>query len=234
MGAEISTDERTELLELYHGLRVSDVRDGMDWNNLHHYGSMSPDMRPLFRTRVIGIARTARYVPYQGELPRMSPEEYSEWSEWYYREICTYPWDEDIEQGDIMVIDQSNVNCGLMGSFNSLAFLMLGVRGYVIEGGVRDTDELIRQKTPVWSRFISQSMVQGRLQYDAKNIPVCVGGVVVKPGDVIVADGDGVIVVPRKMAASVAKYANRELETDKQNRRRIYEQLGLALDDSVI
>jgi len=225
--------EREELLELYKDLRVADVRDGMDWNMMHHYGSMSPDMRPIFRARVVGIARTARYVPYQGPVPRMSPEEYTEWSEWYYKEVCTYPWDEDIEQGDFMVIDQSNVDCGLMGSNNSLAFYMLGVRAYVIEGGVRDTDELILQRIPVWSRFISQKMVQGRLQFDAKDIPVCVGGVVVSPGDVVVADGDGVIVVPRNIAFKVATYAHQELKTDKLGRRILYEQLGWELDDSV-
>jgi len=230
----ISREKREELLELYKDLRVSDVRDGMDWNMMHHYGSMSPDMRPLFRTRVIGFARTARYVPYQGPMPSMSSEEYTEWVEWYYKEICAYPWDEDIEQGDVVVIDQSNVDCGLMGSMNSLAFFMLGASGYIIEGGVRDTDELIHQKTPVWSKFISQKMVQARLQFDAKNIPVCVGGVVVNPGDVVVADGDGVIVVPLEKAHDVAKYARRELETDKQARKRIYEQLGWELDNTVL
>lgn len=229
----ISSEERSELLGLYADLRVSDVRDGMDWNLMHHYGSMSPDMRPLFRTKVVGIARTARYLPYRGTVPVMTSEEYTEWSEWYYEEVCTYPWAEDVEQGDFMVIDQSKVNCGLMGSFNSLAFFMLGIRGYVIEGGVRDTDELIHQEVPVWSRFISQSMVQGRLQFDAKDIPVCVGGVVVNPGDVVVADGDGVIVVPRKIARDVAAYAHRELETDKQNRKRIYEHLGWEPDNTV-
>jgi regulator of RNase E activity RraA len=206
----------------------------MDWNMMHHYGSMSPRMRPLYRTRVVGLARTARYVPYQGAMPKMSPEEYTEWVEWYYREICTYPWSEDVEPGDVVVIDQGNVDCGLMGSFNSLAFSMLGVRAYVIEGGVRDTDELIQQKVPVWSNFISQKMVQARLQFDSKDVPVCVGGVVVYPDDVVVADGDGVIVVPRKIAFDVAKYSRRELQSDKQSRRRIYEQLGWELDSTVL
>ncbi|SFQ47091.1 Demethylmenaquinone methyltransferase [Caldicoprobacter faecalis] len=98
---------------------------------------------------------------------------------------------------------------------------------------MRDTDELILQKIPVWSRFISQAMVQGRLRYDAKDIPVSVGGVVVHPGDVVVADGDGVIVVPRKMAYEVAKYARRELNNDKIQRRKLYEAMGWELDDTV-
>ena len=109
-----------------------------------------------------------------------------------------------------------------------------GARGYVTNGGMRDTDELIIQKIPFWSKFISQSMVQGRLQFDAKNIPVSVGSVLVRPGDVVVADGDGVIVVPRKMASDVAKYAHRELAQDKASRRKLYKELGMELDDTVV
>jgi regulator of RNase E activity RraA len=227
-------DERRELLELYEGLRVADVRDGMDWMMMHHVGSMSPDIRPLFRTRVVGIAKTVRYVPYEGNIPTMSPDEYTKWVSWYYREICPYPWMDEIEEGDFIVIDQSGVDAGLMGSNNSLAGVKAGARGYVTNGGVRDTDELIIEKVPFWSRFISQKMVQGRLQFDAMDIPVSVGGVTVHPGDVVVADGDGVIVVPRKIALDVAKYARRELEKDKVGRRRLYEELGMELDETVL
>ena len=141
--------ERKELLKLFEGLRVADVRDGMDWNMMHGYGSMSYDMRPLFRTRVVGIARTVRYLPYEGPVPKMKPEEYTEWVKWYYGNVCTYPWMEDIQPGDFIVIDQSGVNAGLMGSNNGLYGFRKGARGYVIEGGVRDTDELILQKVPV-------------------------------------------------------------------------------------
>lgn len=230
---EISQEERNTLLELFKGLRVADVRDGMDWNGLHFQGSLSPAIRPLFRTRAYGIARTARYLPYRGAIPALSPEEYSEWSDWYYGNVCTYPWMAEIQPGDFIVIDQSGVNAGLMGSNNSLEGFKNGARGYVTNGGVRDTDELILQKIPFWSQMISQGMVQGRLQYDAHNIPVQVGGVTVYPGDVVVADGDGVIVVPRQKAAEVAKYARRELEKDKAGRRKLYEALGMELDDTV-
>jgi len=228
-----SKDERQELLELFEGLRVADVRDGLDWLMMHDTGSMSPDVRPLFRTRAYGIARTARYLPYEGPIPRLTPEEYTEWSNWYYREVCTYPWIEEIEAGDFVVIDQSGVDAGLMGSNNALAGFRNGARGYVTNGGVRDTDELIIEKIPFWSVFISQKMVQGRLRFEAKDVPVSVGGVLVQPGDVVVADGDGVIVVPRGLAREVAHYARRELTQDKAARRRLYEQVGLELDETV-
>jgi 4-hydroxy-4-methyl-2-oxoglutarate aldolase len=229
-----SRNERQALLQLYSDLRVADVRDGMDWHMMHHYGSMSPDIRPLFRTRAVGIARTARYLPYEGSVTPMSPEEYTDWSNWYYKEICTYPWMDEIEEGDFIVIDQSGVDAGLMGSNNSLVGFRNGARGYVTNGGVRDTDELIIQGIPFWSKFISQSMVQGRLRFDAKDVPVSVGGVLVQPRDVVVADGDGVIVVPRKIAWATARYAHQELAQDKASRRKLYEELGIELDDTVI
>ena len=230
----MSLDERQEILELYSGLRVADVRDGMDWNMMHFQGSMAPSIRPLFRTRAIGIAKTARYLPYGEPVPAMTPEEYTEWVRWYYREVCNYPWRASLQPGDFVVIDQSSVDVGLMGSNNSLGGVREGAVGYVTNGGVRDTDELILQNVPFWSPLVSQGMVQGRLRFDAQDIPVEVGGVVVHPGDIVVADGDGVIIVPSKLARDVAKYARRELDKDKQGRRKLYEALDMELDDTVL
>ena len=229
----MSTNERAQLLELYKDLRVADVRDGMDWNMMHAYGSMSIDIRPLWRTRAVGIAKTARYLPFVGPVPHNTPDEYTVWQGWYYNNVCTYPWMKELESGDFIVIDQSLVNVGLCGSNNTLEAQKQGVRGFVTNGGVRDTDEVILQQIPFWSKFCSHGMVQGRVQYDAHNIPVAVGGVTIFPGDVVVADGDGVIVVPRKIAFEVAKYAHQELRNDKASRRRMYEEMGRDLDESV-
>ena len=223
----------SELLSLFEGLRVADVRDGLDACGYHYIGSMDPEIRPLWRTRAVGIARTTRYLPYQGRVPEGSPEEYLKWSGWYYGNVCRYPWMDAIAPGDFVVIDQSGVNAGLMGSENTLVALKRGVRGFVSNGGVRDTDEVILQAIPFWSRIVSQSMVQSRLQFDGMDVPVCVGGQTVTPGDVIVADGDGVIVVPRKEAERVARYARETLDKDKAGRRALYEKLGLPPDASV-
>lgn len=164
----------------------------------------------------------------------MTPEEYTAWSGWYYNEVCPYPWIATIEKGDFVMIDQSSVDAGLMGSNNTMDGILKGAVGYVTNGGVRDTDEVILQQIPFWSKIVSQGMVQGRLQFDVFDIPVVVGGVLVHPGDVVVADGDGVIVVPRKLARDVAKYAHQELRNDKISRREKYEQLGLKPDETVI
>ena len=82
--------------------------------------------------------------------------------------------------------------------------------------------------------MISQGMDQGRIQFDAKDVPVCVGGVTVRPGDIVMADGDGVIAVPGRLAAEVANYARRELDNDKKVRRGMYGEQGRALDDTVL
>lgn len=228
-------EENKELLALYNHLRVADVRDGMDWVGYHGFGSMEPDVRPLFRTRAVGIARTARYLPYVGPYPEAKGDDYTDWQGWYYNTVCTYPWMEDIQDGDFMAIDVSGVNVGLLGSENTLKALQKGNRGFVLGGaGIRDTDETILQKIPVWSHFIAQSMVQCKIQFDQKDVPIAIGGVTVSPGDIIVADGDGVIVVPRIVAKDVAKYATKILSDDKEVRRKSYEELNWQLDNTVV
>ncbi len=228
-----SKEERTEILGLYKDLRVADVRDGMDWNMLHHYGSVSQEIRPLFRTKAVGIAKTSRYVPYDEPVPKMSPEEYTEWVAWYYQNISYNPGNKKIEEGDFVVIDQSGVDVGIQGSNNSLEMFSKGARGFITNGGVRDTDELILNQVPFWSKMISQKMNQGRIRFEANDVPVNIGGVVVSPGDIVVADGDGAIVVPHKYAFDVAKYAHQELEADKKGRKSIYIKLGWELDHTV-
>ena len=120
-----------------------------------------------------------------------------------------------------------------MGSDNYFGWFNRGARGLISNGGVRDTDELILQKIAIWSRSLAQSMVQVRLQFDAKNIPVAVGGVLVRPGDMIVADGDGVIVVPQEIIVEVAQWAHEEHNQDKQSRRKHYIKAGRELDDTL-
>ena len=73
----------------------------------------------------------------------------------------------------------------------------------------------------------------GRNELESVNKPVTIGGVLIHPGDVIVADGDGVICVPREFAKPVAEFAHEILSKDKQARKRLYQQLGMPLDKTV-
>ncbi|MCL2269746.1 MAG: RraA family protein [Treponema sp.] len=228
--------ENLELIELFKRLRVTDVRDGMDWMGYHHYGTVDYRIRPLFRpeTSVIGIARTARYVPYEGPVPALPPDEYTDWVKMYYSEICFDPWTKDIENGDFICLDIAGLDVGLLGSNNTLNCKKRGAVGFMTNGGgIRDTDECIVQKIHVWSMHVSQPMDQARIRYIEKDIPIAVGGVAVYPGDVVVADGDGVIVVPRKAAQGVAKYAWQEASADKKSRKQLYIDLGMQLDNTV-
>jgi hypothetical protein len=68
--ADMDIKERKEILEMYKDFRVTDVRDGMDWCGYHHYGTVHHSIRPLWRTKAIGFARTARYVPFEGPVPK--------------------------------------------------------------------------------------------------------------------------------------------------------------------
>jgi regulator of RNase E activity RraA len=225
--------EREDILNLYANLRVADARDGLDWMGFHHYGSMSVRMRPLWRTRAVGFARTARYIPYDRPCPNATGDAYTEWSGWYYGNVCTYPWMAEIEKYDFPVIDMSDITVGLMGSNNTLEGVRAGAVGYVAFGGVRDTDEVILQKIPFWSTKVAQTMDQARIQYESHNVKINCDGVCVSPGDLVVADGDGVVVVPRDMIYDVAKYAAREMNADRAARRRLYDELGLARDATV-
>jgi regulator of RNase E activity RraA len=230
---EFSETENRELLAAFESLRVADVRDGLDTLGLHWCGSAGPAVRPILRVRAHGIARTCRYLPYAGPPPTLTGEAYWEWSAKYYREVCSYPWIPRIRPGDFIVIDQSGVDAGLMGSNNTLDCLRRGARGFVSNGGVRDSDELIAQGVPFWSAAISQKMVQLRLQFDAQDVPVAIAGARVEPGDVVVADGDGVIAVPRRLAPQVAREGQAEHRRDRAARRKHYQALGLPLDPSV-
>lgn len=228
-------EENQRLIELFTPCRVTDVRDGMDWMGYHHYGTMDYSIRPLIEAHVVGIARTARYVPYEGPAPLERGEAYTQWASWYYGNVCTDPWGKDIQPGDFMALDIAGLDVGLLGSNNTLSCKLKGCVGFVTNGGgIRDTDEVIMQKIPVWSKHVSQGMDQARIRYVEKDIPVAIGGVAVYPGDVIVADHDGVIVVPRKAAYDVAKYAWQEMNGDKKGRQGLYKELGWELDDTVI
>ncbi|MDD3334729.1 MAG: RraA family protein [Eubacteriales bacterium] len=232
---EFTLSQKEEILNLYDKMRVTDVRDGMDWMGFHHYGTMSEKMRPLWPTKAMGFAKTSRYIPYDRPVPQGAVgDKYTEWSNWFYKEVCVYPWMDEAQKYDMFVIDQSNLSVGLMGSMNSLMPLVLkGAIGYVIDGGIRDTDEVIDEQIPVWSKKRIQPMDQARIQYENHNCKINCDGVCVNPGDLVVADGDGVIVVPSDVIYDVAKYAAQEMNNDKPARKWLYLRRGLDFDGSV-
>jgi 4-hydroxy-4-methyl-2-oxoglutarate aldolase len=236
-----SEAEDKQILDLFAGLRVADVSDGMDAAGLQNIGLMSAEIRPLwkdtehFTHRFIGIAVTARYVPTQ--LPpagRLKHEDYNKWVSQWYQNRSSEPFVPLLRQGSALVIeDAEEVDVGSIGSNNIMSWKLKGCVGVVTSATARDTDEIITEKIPLYFKKPGRGIRPGRNEIESVNRPVVCGGICVMPGDVVVADGDGVIVVSRAKAEEVAKYARTILEEDKAGRRKLYEKLGLPADESV-
>jgi len=232
--------EDVRILKLYEGLRVADVSDAMDLVGLMGSGLVSAEIKPLWRDlddfshRIQGIAMTARYQRTNRPIPRLSPEEYDQWRGKWYATLSKEHFVPLIRPGMVLVIEASeDGDSGTIGSNNTMNWKLKGLRGVVSSGGARDTDEIMKEKVPVYTARITRGYPPGRNELESVNRPVTVGGVLVHPGDVVVADGDGVVVVPRRYAEPVAAWARKILD-DKQSRRGLYDKLGLPPDKSVL
>ncbi len=236
-----SEKEDEETLKLFAQLRVSDVTDGMDKVGLKNIGLMSPEIHPLwkdtehFTHRVIGVAVTARYVPTnKAPAPQMDTKPFDEWVSKWYNTLSPEPFVPLIRKGTVLVIDDApDSDVGTIGSNNIMGWKAKGCLGVVTNNTARDTDEIITEKMPLYFRKVGRGIRPGRNEIESVNRPIVCGGVLIQPGDVIVADGDGVVVVPREKAKEVADYAHLILDGDKAGRRQLYKQLGLPADDSV-
>ena len=133
-----------------------------------------------------------------------------------------------------MVIDDvEDKDIGTIGSYNILNWKSLGAVGVVTDATSRDTDEIEIEKVPLYLRTKGRGIRPGRNEIESVNRPVVIGGVLVCPGDVVVGDGDGVIIVPRYVAEQVAIYAREILDKDKEGRKDLYEKVGLPEDKTV-
>jgi 4-hydroxy-4-methyl-2-oxoglutarate aldolase len=165
-------------------------------------GVMLPYMRPTYpAARVSGPAVTVLCHPGDNLMIHASVE------------VC--------QPGDVLVVvTTSESNDGMFGDLLGTSCQAHGVVGLVIDAGVRDTAELTAMKFPVWAKAISP---QGTVKASpgSVNVPVVCAGVVVNPGDVIVGDADGVVVVPRAAAAEVAKAAQQRVAKEEKTRERL-------------
>ncbi|TFH50045.1 MAG: RraA family protein [Bacteroidia bacterium] len=233
-------DDDARILELFKELRVADVSDGMDMAGLPGMGLVDPAIHPdwvdlkgfthVFR----GIAVTVRYVPTQRPALPGPGEDFARWEGNFYNSYSSEAFTPLIKPGTAIVIDDvEERDIGSIGSNNILNWYRLGAVGVVTDAGARDTDEVGLEGVPLYLRQKGRGIRPGRNELESVNRPVTIGGVLVCPGDVVVADGDGVIVVPRAVAEQVAKYAAEILTKDKAGRRGLYESLGRPLDKTV-
>jgi len=238
----LSDDERAELLDLYDGLRVADVVDGLDYHGFHDLTWMSSAMGPLwedtetFNHQLMGFAYTARYLPTNQRREGLPPveerdyETYQEWADEWWEDVSPDPSTDDVRENDVVVVEAHDVNVGIFGPFNTLTLLDAGAVGVVTDGGPRDTDEVAKQEVSVYCREVNKTIPPGRVELDAEQVPVNVDGVQVEPEDLVVADGDGVVVVPVEHAEEVGKTARAILEQDQEYRAGYYDRLGMDDD----
>jgi regulator of RNase E activity RraA len=207
---DYSAEENRRILELYKYLRVADVSDGMDVVGLQDVGLVDPAIHALwkdtdtFAHRVVGIAVTARYVPTNKREPKMDDKTIGRW----YSTVTSEAFMDVLAPGSVLVIDaMEDGESRSIGSSNIQAWQKRGMVGLVTSGGLADSDEIIKQRIPAYFRRYARGIRPGRNELESVNRPVTIGGVLVRPGDVVMADGDGVVVVPRERAEDVAKAA---------------------------
>ena len=195
---------------------------------------MKPAMRPLFPgIRFAGFAHTAEYDLIDRPLDPMS---YEEFAERQYAEGPEGLWREAGGWGapdEVLVIDAKGTGAGILGSSNTLQGRARGTVGFVIDGTCRDSHECTIQGTPVFCTVRSPAHPMGRIRAVSDNEPIVCAGVAAESGDLIVADDDGVVVVPRSIAEEAVDRARRIQEADRPSRRDGYRKLGLPFNETV-
>ncbi|MFD7689253.1 4-carboxy-4-hydroxy-2-oxoadipate aldolase/oxaloacetate decarboxylase [Streptomyces sp. NPDC059781] len=193
-----------EAVEALAGYGVATISEAMG-----RTGLLGPGIRPVQQgVRVAGTAVTVLSWPGDNLMIHAAVEQCGE--------------------GDILVVTTTSPSTdGMFGELFATALQRRGVRGLVINAGIRDTQELREMGFAAWSRAVS---AQGTVKATggSVNVPVSVDGQVVRPGDVIVADDDGVVVVPRERARETAEASEARENKEAAARAAFIEgQLGL-------
>jgi regulator of RNase E activity RraA len=196
-------ERRPDLLEKFDAVASCYSASCVFADVMYRTGVMDSAIKPAFRAKAVGQAITVQLS--KGDL--VDPLKALEMG----------------RHGDIIVVDaggdtETSVCGGLMGGLAKNR----GIRGMIVDGAGRDTDELEDISWPIWTRAVTargtHTMFSGRKEELSINVPISCGGVTVSPGDFVVADTIGVVVVPLAMAEEIVELAREQAEREQKTR----------------
>lgn len=182
-----------ELVNRLRKIPTASLSDAL--NKIGVYGTMSYEFRPVIPgVKIVGFAVTIKDVASRRVAPPMEAINLID----------------SCEPGSVVVrvvegLDARNI--ALYGGLMALASKVRGLAGAVLDGATRDVVELREMGFQVFCRSFSPNTSVGRTEVAAVNVPVVCGGVKVRPGDIVVGDDDGVVVIPRDQAVKVIELA---------------------------
>ena len=206
-----------ELIEQLKGIGAATVA-----GTLGHMGYRNPHMvGPMTQNKgksIVGPALTLQCLPQRPDL--FSEGEYSDPETQLHRHVLYH-----VEEGDVVVVDaRGDMSSGIFGDMMSTYFKGRGGAGIVIDGCMRDWPNVQKLDLALWLRgWTPNYHVQTSIFPYAVNVPIACGGVTVLPGDIIVADDDGVVVLPLSMAAKVIEESRKHAEWEVFSREKLME-----------
>jgi regulator of RNase E activity RraA len=210
----VSVDLATVRAKLYSSV-ISDTLDSLGRTQQ----AMRPFVRPLDDSSVlVGRARTGLYMPVYEALPDENP---------YEIEMALI---DDLKEGEVAVLacDGPTERIAPWGELLSTAAHYRGAVGCVTDGLVRDIRQIRSMNFPVFCGGIGPLDSRGRGKMMAMDVAVACGGVVVRPGDLLVGDADGVVVVPKEIEAEVLEAALAKVECEDRTREELARGAKLA------
>jgi regulator of RNase E activity RraA len=197
-----STEDR-ELVALFEGLDTPGVSDAMDKLGLH---GQALGIMPLenYRKAVVGPSFTVKYVPASNPPGTVGD------------------FIDDVAEGDVVVLDNDGrTDCTVWGDIMTQYAALRGIAGTVIDGVCRDVTKALGDNYPMFSAGRFMRTGKDRVQVEAVNTTVAVGSARVAPRDIVVADANGVVIVPRGRAREVAETARKIEEVESRIREQI-------------
>jgi regulator of RNase E activity RraA len=188
-----AASSNSDLLTDFHHVEVASVSDAME-KVLGKRMYMSHHMRPLFPAKFVGYALTVKLKKQENQDPKAL-------------EGMVDAIDQGKEHSVYVMVVEDGADIAGMGGLMGTAMAARNFTGAVIDGGVRDTAYLQKIGFPVFALGTVPSTSVGHYRFDGSNVPVVCDGVPVNPGDIVVADNDGVAVVPLDRAREILKLA---------------------------